>query len=292
MATIRDLGYRPYEGELLPSSHNTWVLLRYGIKRIWGSWLNKLAIIFSITPVFVYLLGLGITWLMLTEMGSHKERIEEWFVTQSAAVWMEAVTTPTLWLFVTILALRSGSGVIAEDLRYKAFAFYFAKPVTPLQYMLGRGLALAIFIFSVLLVPALFMNGGMMAVAPEGERLATAALIPAAILDSAIVAITLSTIAMAISSISKSRALTMSAFAVLFVVPHVLAMLVEQMAEIEWLYLFSIAGVMDVVGDAIYRRTDEFDQVQWFHALPVLLAMVGGSGYAVWTRLRRAEVIG
>ena len=31
-SVIHDLGYRPYEGVRLPPSHNTWVMLRQGLK--------------------------------------------------------------------------------------------------------------------------------------------------------------------------------------------------------------------------------------------------------------------
>ena len=48
---IRDLGYRPYDGERHEASRNTLVLLRHSMKRAWRSWIVKLALLFSWVPM-------------------------------------------------------------------------------------------------------------------------------------------------------------------------------------------------------------------------------------------------
>ena len=57
--TVRDLGYRAYEGELRPASQNVWVMLRYGLWRIWGSWMNRLVVFFFWLPFVLYA---GMAW--------------------------------------------------------------------------------------------------------------------------------------------------------------------------------------------------------------------------------------
>ena len=52
--TIRDLGYRGYEGDRLSPSHNTLVLLRHGIRRAWASWLVKIAIFCFWIPMLCF----------------------------------------------------------------------------------------------------------------------------------------------------------------------------------------------------------------------------------------------
>ena len=51
--SVRDLGYRAYEGPRLPASHNTWVMIRHSLRRAWASWLVKLPIFFCLGTTIV-----------------------------------------------------------------------------------------------------------------------------------------------------------------------------------------------------------------------------------------------
>ncbi len=57
------------------------------------------------------------------------------------------------WVFVVIM--RAGPGLIADDLKARALPIYFARPVTPLTYMMGKWMVVAFFIGMVVLVPNL-----------------------------------------------------------------------------------------------------------------------------------------
>ena len=51
--SVRDLGYRAYEGPRLPASHNTWVMIRHSLRRAWASWLVKLPVFFCLGTTVV-----------------------------------------------------------------------------------------------------------------------------------------------------------------------------------------------------------------------------------------------
>lgn len=280
--TVRDLGYRAYEGKRLPPSHNTQVLLRHGMRRAWGSWLVKITAFLAWIPPVLFMGELAIQfWFSGGEAtldgAGAGERVNRLIYVQ-------------LWLFVTMITLGAGASALSEDFTYKAFQFYFSKPVTRLQYMIGRTTAVAIWCLIVSLVPALLLVLIAVGVAAPDSRLEVLGLILPAILQCGLIAAICAAGSMGMSSLSKSRALTMSAWILLFIVPHVLGNIVDAIGDWPWLKLASLPALFEVMGDSLFKVARE-DDLKWFHALP-LLAAVGLSGLALsMERLRRAEVI-
>ncbi len=293
--TVRDLGYRAYEGELRAPSKNLWVMMRHGLWRIWGSWVNKLVVFFSWIPLLI--LGL----FALFRYAAYGDGTEfptpdpdgfgAWFF-GPPAVWLRTLTGIQFWFCASIVTIRSGAGVISEDLNNKAYQFYFAKPVTPIQYLAGRAGALALIVFLLTFVPVAIMDAILIALGPEAQRLERTGLLLPALFDGAMVAVATSALSVATSALSKSRALTLTAWALLLFVPFTLAFLVERIGDVEWVFAISLPGALWSVGDALYKVDDgTWDQLRWFHTAPILAIAVAASVYGALERIRRAEVI-
>ena len=285
--TVRDLGYRPYEGARLPPANNTWVMLRHGLTRAWASWLVKIAVFLSAGPLLVFSVYVALALYMTRTMGAGgAEAAEAFDGTQPLRYLYQSET----WLAVSLLTLGAGAPAIAEDLTFRAFQFYFAKPVTPEQYYGGRALAVAIPIFGVTFVPALVVDLVMVVMSPSEHQVESLGLLLPSLVYSVILAIVMGAGSVAISSLSKSRALTMSAWVLCFVVPHALAAVVDGIGHWPWLYLGSFTGLLGVIADALFHVESE-SQLHWWHAVPVLLVFVAGSIALTLYRLRKAEVI-
>lgn len=293
--SVRDLGYRAYEGKLLPASHNTWVVLRYGLASIWSSWVNKLAVFLSLVPALGLALTAAVRFAMfqreLPELPPGTTGFARWFLDPDAASWLRTLTGAQFWLFVTVLTLRSGASVIAHDYTHRAYQFYFAKPVTPAQYLLARSAAVAIVLFAVVFVPALLLTFVLAGVGPEDLVLQRLGLALPALLDAIFVAVSCAVLSVAVSALSRSRALTTMAWGGLLFVPTVLAWLVDGITDSEWMWLASPPGLLWAVGDGLFKVRTSWVQVQWYHAAPVLAALTAGGAYLAFQRIRRAEVI-
>jgi hypothetical protein len=284
--TVRDLGYRPYEGVRLPPANNTWVMLRHGLARAWASWLVKIAVLLSGGPLLVFAVYVALRLYMTRQMGGGAEGIPEFDGTEPLRYLYSSET----WLAVSLLTLGAGAPAIAEDLTFRAFQFYFAKPVTPEQYYGGRALAVAIPIFAITFVPAIIVDLVMVAMSPVDQATAMLGLLLPCFVYSLVLAIVMGAGSVAISSLSKSRALTMSAWVLCFVVPHALAAVVEAIGHWPWLYLASFTGLLGTIADALFHVDSDSD-LHWWHALPVLGLFVAGSIALSLHRLRTAEVI-
>lgn len=298
---VRDLGYKPYEGERLPASHNTMVLLRHGMRRAWASWLVKIAAFSAWIPLVVSLAIVGITYYIKQQMlaqGATADQVDTDELLAAADLLRE-LNNWQLWLFVTMVSLGAGAGAIAEDFQFKAFQFYFAKPVTPPQYLFGRTAAVALWVFILFFPPSLITILALVGTAPEELRLERAGLILPALFHAVIVSVVTAAGSVGVSSLSKSRALTMSAWITVLIVPHVVGMLVERIADWPWLMLASPVALMDVIGDTLYKIEPKVrflclgidTQLEWWHAAPVLAAIVAGGLFVAYRRIQNAEVI-
>lgn len=292
--TVRDLGYRAYEGELRPASQNIWVMLRYGLWRIWGSWLNRLVVFFFWIPCVAYVVVTAIRWGLsgpeLQPVPDDAPALAQWWFSPPAE-WMRELTGIQFWLFAVPITLRSGADVIASDLNNKAYQFYFAKPVTPTQYLLGRVAALAVFIFGIVFLPTMLLTFVFMGTGPDDQVLERFGLMLPAILDALVISVALSVLSIGISAMSRSRALTLTAWIVVLVVPSALGSLVEAIAEVEWAWTISVPGLLWSLGDGLYKVAEDWAQLKWFHSAPLLLAMCVGAGYFAYHRVTQAEVI-
>lgn len=283
---VRDLGYKPYEGERLPASHNWTVMFRHGLRRAWSSWLVKIAVFLGWGPA-VLVAGWAFVQFRLAQEAP-PEAAEA--VGLPAGTITLALLTWQMWLFATLASLGAGAGAIAEDLTHRAFQFYFAKPVTPEQYLLGRTAAVATVCFVLLFVPGVIGVTAVTAFAPREDMLSRAGLVLPTLFHCAIVSLTLATVSVGLSSLSRSRALTMSAWIMVFLIPEILAAIVFAIGEWPWLGLFSLPTLLGTVGQALFKIAPE-TELRWIHAAPMLAGIVGGSIALALARLRRAEVI-
>lgn len=285
--TIRDLGYKPYEGARLPPSTNTWVMFRQGLARAWASWMVKIAVFLSVFPPLIACLALVLFRQFMRQVVQQDEE-----TTDAASSALRQMFRYETWLVISLVTVGAGAATIAEDLTFKAFQFYFSKPVTPAQYLFGRVGANALLLFLLTFVGGLLVVLVASATAPEGQRAADLGLILPTFVYSVVLALFMASGSVAVSALSSSRALTMSAWGLLFVVPHVIASIVDTIThgDFPWLYLASFTGLLSVIADALFKvETDS--ALRWFHAGPVLFAIAAAGLWAAHERLRNAEVV-
>ena len=281
--TVRDLGYRGYDGERLPSSHNAVVLFRYGLTRAWSSWLVKIGCGLAIFPPMIAAIMLWVTQLAAKQTGQA--------IPAQAASTIEKCFTAELWLAVTLITLGAGASAIADDFSNRSFQFYFSKPVTAEQYLFGRTLAIAALIFMVTMIPALFVLGTVIGFDDPANRLDDLGASIPALIFGLILATSMAALSVGISALSKSRALTMSAWLLVFIVPHLLGTLIASLSHWEWIRLASIPSLLTFVSNGLFKTAEPKSVVHWYHAAPLLAALVVAA--LAWARERvfAAEVI-
>lgn len=63
------------------------------------------------------------------------------------------------YLWLIFLSSVAGAGLLANDKRYNSISLYLSRPITKIDYVLGKALALFLFLWLVTIVPALILYG-------------------------------------------------------------------------------------------------------------------------------------
>jgi hypothetical protein len=257
------------------------------------SWLVWIAIAFFWVPPLL-------AWFFDT-IGSAMTRTES-----TSGEYLKLCIDTTFWLLIAFVSTGTGATLIAHDRLHRSFQFYFAKPVTPLQYIAGRAAAVGLWNFLILFIPALLVNllqlgfgqlgsvlgGGGTNPALDSRTWEIAGLILPSFAYCLLISVVVSTVSIGVSAISKSRGLTSTAWLTLLLLPTLLAWMVSDVGKWPWLWLTSIWGLCDVVGDGLFKINLETDgDLRWYYALPVLVLLSAGAIYGAYQRVRRAEVI-
>ncbi len=283
--TVRDLGYQPYEGKRLASGHNTWVMFRHGLGRVWSSWLVKLTAFLCWVPTVVALTVVGIRFYIEKKSPFQAEAsaFDPADVIHTLYAWQ-------LWLFVTLVTVGAGATVVAEDLTFRSFSFYFAKPVALWQYVVGRLSAVGLWCFLLTWVPGVLVTMAIVSTREGEERMEALSLLFPVSTYAAVIAVVMTVVSVGVSTLSASRALTRSVWLLVFIVPHVVAIIAETVSGAPWFDLASIPAMVGHIGRSLLWMDPE-GPVRWHHAAVVLATLLSLSLGLTHYRLRNAEVI-
>jgi len=286
---VRDLGVQPYAGERRSPAANGVVLLRLGLRRAWRSWMVKVATIMFWVPGVI---GALQPWLLRWVAAQNPEAAAAGQIPPvEGGRLLTEVFGWSVWLVGFAITLGAGAGLVARDLAEDGLPFFLSKPVSPAQYLGGQAGAIALWLLALFLGnAAIVVLAGLLPTVPDDQRLEAIGLLFPALLHAAVAAIALATASVGVSAMSRSRALTLSAWAFVFVVPYLVAGLVEAVADVPWLWLASLPGLLAVVADAVFKVDPETALRVW-HAAPILVLLVGGIAALALRRVGRIEVV-
>ncbi len=182
---IHDLGYRPWDGPLIAERSRWFVIAETGIRRVWQSAWVKRIVFFAWLPLLLFALGFlifewaahGNTFVQPIAMGlmgmfgeppnmpddfsagnmlSLQTMIQDnrhWFWSEMLYRYLRYPQGFMLVLLVGLIAPR----LISEDVSTRAFLFYFSRPLSRFEYVLGKSATVWFFLLLIITAPALFM---------------------------------------------------------------------------------------------------------------------------------------
>ncbi len=190
---------------------------------------------------------------------------------------------------LAILYMSSGCGVISDDLRYKTFQLYFSKPLSKVEYALGKFLSLALLGSLVTLVPALIVGGLRMAFYARTDfagAIAAQLGLGYAVLTGAL--IVMSAIIMGLSSMTEHTRYVVLSWIGVLLVPILISLITSIATEgQDASNLWSITGNFWLVSE--HLLTEEEMTVPIIAPLAILTALGGLGLGAVARRVTKLE---
>lgn len=195
---IHDPGYRPWQGSCAPLATRWMVIAEVGIRRAWlSTWLRRM-MFFAWLPacvmgfmIFLYeqtsandpnagrtMLGLS---RMLIDPGSSAsssftdiqtalERRDQSPERERHLFWSALLTTlfrrSQPFILIPMLGIIVPP-LISQDFRSRAFLLYFSRPITSLQYILGKAACVMFFLASITLAPAMLLFTTAILLSPD-----------------------------------------------------------------------------------------------------------------------------
>lgn len=160
-------------------------------------------------------------------------------------------------VFVFFITLYVGSGLIANDRRANALQIYLSKPLSRIDYVVGKLATLLIFLTAVTWVPGILLLVMQILFAGNLTFLkANFFLFPAITVFAAVTVLTSSFTMLALSSLSKSRRFVAVMYAgLIFFTAAMYQALRGITGTRAWVFI-SPGDVLDVIGDRIFRSTE------------------------------------
>ena len=277
---IHDQGYRRYAGLRESHGRTWWVIARAGV-------MERLR-----ERKFLGLLLFA--WLPFIVRAVQFYVVSNW--SQAATLFAPSASTFRDFLdqqsiFVFFITMYVGAGLIANDRRANALQIYLSKPLTRVDYVVGKLTTLLIFLVGVTWVPGILLLLLQMLFAGNTTFLkANLFLFPAITVFSAILVLLSAVSMLALSSLSKSRRFVAVMYAGLIFFTAAMYQALRGITGSRGWAIISPEDVLDVFAAVIFRSPGT-PALPFSAALLFLVLMLGASVFILERRVRGVEVV-
>ena len=160
---IHERGYRPYAGSF-DSKRAAFSIADTGFRIILKTWGFRLLALLTIVIFLIVLVGLYVELQVnqgfdevrrMTPMAGEIESYEEKSVEGLRGAFAVFLTSGSA--LGAVIALLTGAGIVADDIRSRALSLYLVRPIQPFTYALGKALIVPLALAVVLLLPGLLL---------------------------------------------------------------------------------------------------------------------------------------
>lgn len=283
--TIRDLGYKAYEGARLPKSARQMLLTQRSLALSWAPGLVKATMIVGMLPLLVCAVILYFkvkARMVIIGAGGP-------MTADDATNWIYyGIYWCQLW-FAFAMGLLVAAPAIAGDVASGAFQFYFARPLTRSHYAIAKLIAAGLLVTLVAAIPGVLLAMLRLGLARDGaEALRLTPYLLWALLFSLAIGLCLTLPPLALSSLTRKPGYAQGGWSALFFVPWVVGEGLAAATDVPALALFSLPTCLRLLGQGLFGIERSYD----LHlALPaaVVVGVLALSAWTLWSRLSHLE---
>lgn len=277
---IHDQSYRHYTGEKRPVRSAWLVIARAGLM----SFLSRKAFLGLLLAAWIPFV-VRASQLFLASNFSQAAT----FLAPTAQTFRDFLGQQSIFVF--LITVYVGAGLIANDRRANALQLYLSKPVTRAEYILGKMTVLATFLLGITWLPAILLLVLQIAFSGSFTFLkANTSLIASVTLYCLLMVIVITFGMTALSSLSRSSRFVGILFAGVLIFSDAMfnaLRFITGTSSISWV---SIQASLDQVGDVIFRQAPRH-QTPVAVSILVLLAVIVISASVLERRVRGVEVV-
>ena len=277
---IHDQGYRRYGGRREAHGRTWWVITRAGI-------IERLRERKFLGLLLVAWLPFLVRTVQLYIAANYQQTAQ--FLGPTPALFREFLQQQGIFVF--FITMYVGAGLIANDRRANALQIYLSKPLTRVDYVVGKLATLLIFLIAVTWLPGILLLLMQMLFAGNLTFLQANLFLFPAITAYAAVAVTMAAFSMlALSSLSKSRRFVAVMYAGLIFFTAAMYQALRGITSSRAWAVISPGDVLNVFADVIFRNQNT-PPIPFPVALLVVALLLGASVLVLERRVRGVEVV-
>jgi len=277
---IHDQGYRRYGGRREAHGRTWWVITRAGI-------IERLRERKFLGLLLIAWLPFLVRTVQLYIAANYQQTAQ--FLGPTPTLFREFLQQQGIFVF--FITMYVGAGLIANDRRANALQIYLSKPLTRVDYVVGKLATLLIFLIAVTWVPGILLLLMQMMFAGNLTFLQANLFLFPAITAYAAVAVTMAAFSMlALSSLSKSRRFVAVMYAGLIFFTAAMYQALRGITSSRAWAVISPGDVLNVFADVIFRNQNT-PPIPFPVALLVVALLLGGSVLVLERRVRGVEVV-
>ena len=278
---IYEQTYRKYEARAALRPVRFWPITREALRLILAKRVFIFLLLGAWVPFLVFVVGIyGVTRLPEANR----------FLPIDGRLFGEFLNVQVI--FTVFLSIFGGAGLIANDLRTGAILVYLSRPLTRRDYVLGKlGVLLALNL-AVTLVPGLVLYLIGLALAPDLLlKWELAWISPAVVLQSFMIALSVSLLVLAVSALSRSARVAGLAFVGLFIGLEIVRGVLVAIGDRPEAHVLSLQNDLRVVGNLMFGITERGVPVPAVYPPIVLVLVALGCLAVLRARVRAVEIV-
>jgi ABC-2 type transport system permease protein len=279
MSPIHDQGYRRYGGRREPQGRRWWVIGRAGLMARIRERRVIAVLLFAWVPFVV----------RAVQIYASANFQQVAFLAPTPQMFREFLDQQEVFIFIVSIVI--GAGLIADDRRANALQIYLSKPLTRVEYIVGKLVMLASVLAFVTWLPAMLLLVLQMLFAGSTKFLTEHLfLIPAITLFAAVQVFVSAFAILALSSLSKSRRFVAMMYAgILFFTAAMYQALRQITLSTAWAAI-SPRDTMNVIADGIFRIPGP-RAIPFPAAVAVVIVLIAASILILERKVRGIEVV-
>ena len=193
-------------------------------------------------------------------------------------------------MLIALVAIFGGSGLIATDLKNNALSLYLSKPLSWLDYLIGKFAAIGILLGTLTLVPGLllFLEQALLA---DVSFLKENYWLPFSIIAySALLILSVGLLVLLFSSLTSNPRYAMIGFCAVWFGSPVIQELLKEITRTSKTAVVSIWANYDILGSVLFDGSGTH-AVHWIWSLLTVLAVIALCLFVLRHRIRAVEIV-
>ena len=283
---IHTQNYRHWEGTLKPQSRTRWWIIAKAELKLLAQ--RKIVRLIVAVPPLIYIFVHAILIYIINQVPG----IDFGFKIDSEFFQNFIFRTgpmPSTFLFA-LVAIFAGSGLIATDLKNNALSLYLSKPISWMDYLVGKFAVIGILLSCFTLIPGLllFLEQSLLS---DISFLKENYWVPFSIIAySVIIILSTSLLMLLFSSLTTNSRYAIIGFSAVWFGSPVIYEVIKAIARTSKVALVSIWANYDLLGTTIFGSSPDYS-VHWVWALLIQIALIALCLFVLHRRIRAVEVV-